>query len=221
MWVVWLAVLPGLAFAQTQDSNSGKEMKDAFAPAVRPAEKAEPSAGVPAGPVDLHLEALSMGDGKAVAVINGELYREGQEKNGIQVVQIHRRSADILANGISQSLKLYEEAPRAVAGTVTQRAIEPVKTPAFQENAAEAAVEETPAVAEREEVIGEPETVSVPSAGQEPGENRETEQSLSVVPVPETAASPVAATANESVPASAPGEDRDELDTMKDMLEKL
>ncbi len=57
-------------------------------------------------PTNVMLQGIGSGGPGAFAVINEEVYHEGEQKNGVEVVHIHQNSVDILINGIQQTLKI-------------------------------------------------------------------------------------------------------------------
>lgn len=59
-------------------------------------------------PVEIaaNLEGISISSEGSLAIINGELYREGETKRGIQVTQIKKKEVDIILNGLSQTLRM-------------------------------------------------------------------------------------------------------------------
>lgn len=62
------------------------------------------------------LDGLSKGPKGSFAVINGQVYREGEEKGGIKVTQIRKREVDILINNVASTLRTVQE----VSGTGRQ-----------------------------------------------------------------------------------------------------
>lgn len=56
--------------------------------------------------VNARLEGISIGSKGAFAIINGQLYREGEEKQGIKVTKIRKREVDIIVNGIASTLRM-------------------------------------------------------------------------------------------------------------------
>ena len=54
------------------------------------------------------LEGVSMSNKGAKAIINGEIYSKNEEKNGIIVTQIRKNEVDIIINGVSETLRLFE-----------------------------------------------------------------------------------------------------------------
>lgn len=54
------------------------------------------------------LEGISMTNKGGRAVINGLIYKENEEKNGIIVTQIRKKEVDILINGVTETLRLFE-----------------------------------------------------------------------------------------------------------------
>lgn len=58
----------------------------------------------PVAPTNLILEGIGMGPTGSYAVINGEVYREGEQKGGILVSKIRKKEVDIVTNGINMML---------------------------------------------------------------------------------------------------------------------
>ncbi len=58
----------------------------------------------PSAPANLKLEGIGIGPSGSFAVINGEIYEEGEEKGGIIVSQIKKKEVDIITNGIKMTL---------------------------------------------------------------------------------------------------------------------
>ena len=79
--------------------------RPAAAPATSKSEVSAPpalqpsAAPAPAGPAPLRLEAISQQDGVAVAVINGELVREGDHVSGALVVRIGTQEVELEIDG--------------------------------------------------------------------------------------------------------------------------
>ena len=59
--------------------------------------------------VTAQLQGLSMGPQGSFAVINGEVYREEEEKAGIKVVKIRKKEVDILMNSAPITLQMFSE----------------------------------------------------------------------------------------------------------------
>ncbi|MBI3999336.1 MAG: hypothetical protein HY351_01860 [Candidatus Omnitrophica bacterium] len=59
-------------------------------------------------PVEIiaNLEGISISGEGSLAIINGELYHEGETKGGVQVTQIKKKEVDIIVNGLSQTLRM-------------------------------------------------------------------------------------------------------------------
>ena len=124
------AILGGLLLALHVNSPilaEGEALQDAFAPSLQPAaDAATPGTVMGLSTVEVSLEGISLGENKGVVVINGEIYKTGESKNGIEVVQIRRKDADIMINGLLRTVKLREEDPSMIAGIsgeVTKRKI--------------------------------------------------------------------------------------------------
>ena len=58
------------------------------------------------GEIIAKLEGISIGSNGSFAVINGQVYREGESKNGIKIAKIRKKEVDILINGISETLQM-------------------------------------------------------------------------------------------------------------------
>ena len=55
-------------------------------------------------PATVKLEGIGLGAKKGFAVINDQVYYEGESKDGIQVTQIRKREVDIVMSGLSKTL---------------------------------------------------------------------------------------------------------------------
>jgi hypothetical protein len=75
-----------------------KPVRDVFQSELRPLETQ--TSASPDQPVEIqtNLEGLSMAARGSRAVINGEVYKEGEEKLGIKVLEIRKKEVDILIN---------------------------------------------------------------------------------------------------------------------------
>jgi hypothetical protein len=82
--------------------KSEPPVRDVFQSELRPFET--PLAPSPDQPVEIQtvLEGISIGARGSRAVINGEVYKEGEDKMGIKILQIRKKEVDILIN---QSIK--------------------------------------------------------------------------------------------------------------------
>jgi len=80
----------------------------------------------PSKPVLANLEGLSVGPKGAIAIIGGEVYKEGEEKKGIKVVKIRRQEADIIINGMANTLRMM---PPGETDGVAQRKAPSVSVP--------------------------------------------------------------------------------------------
>lgn len=57
------------------------------------------------------LQGISAGPKGAFAIIGGETYREGEEKDGIKVLKIRKREVDIvMSNGVIETLRMVPAA---------------------------------------------------------------------------------------------------------------
>lgn len=61
------------------------------------------------GSINVSLEGISIGPKGALAVINGEIYREGEQKGGIKVAQIRKKEVDIIISGVPNTLRMVSE----------------------------------------------------------------------------------------------------------------
>ena len=100
----WLAFTPSILF------SANEEMRDPFQASVSaPRASSSVSIAQPARMGTVTLEGISIGPKGAFAVISGEVYLEGEEKNGVKVVKIHKKKVDILNNGIPEALRIVPE----------------------------------------------------------------------------------------------------------------
>ena len=99
-----MAALFGLALVSGfLEAKEGEEVQDLFEPRVRPREFLKSEGEVKQERAQL--EGMGLGGGKAFAVINGKVYQEGEEKEGIRVIHIRKKEVDILINGIPETLQ--------------------------------------------------------------------------------------------------------------------
>ena len=79
-----------------------RPVRDPFESGLNPVET--PVAPSPDQPVEIQtiLEGISISPRGARTVINGEVYKEGEDKKGIKIIQIRKKEVDILIN---QSIK--------------------------------------------------------------------------------------------------------------------
>jgi hypothetical protein len=85
----------------------------------------------PSRPVMANLEGLSIGPKGSTAIIGGEVYKEGEEKKGIKVVKIRRQEADIIINGMPNTLRMM--IPGEAEGVVQRQAIVSAPVPNTKE----------------------------------------------------------------------------------------
>jgi len=85
-----------------------EEVRDPFA--VAPETEAAVSAPVVTGPeVTVVLQGIGFGSKDAYAVIGGDVYYIGDEKNGIKLLEVRRREVDILVNGGKMTVPLFPD----------------------------------------------------------------------------------------------------------------
>jgi hypothetical protein len=96
--VVW-------SFSVYADENNGN-VRDVFKSNISPPDPSGPvSAGQPVA-IQADLQGISIGSKGAFAIINSQLYREGEEKQGIKVTKIRKREVDIIVNGMASTLRM-------------------------------------------------------------------------------------------------------------------
>lgn len=101
--------------ASSQPVLSEPPVRDVFQSELRPLET--PAVATPDQPVEIqtNLEGLSMSARGSRAIINGEVYKEGEEKLGIKVLQIRKKEVDILINqAIKRTLSMLPKETRDV-----------------------------------------------------------------------------------------------------------
>ena len=91
------AVPAGEAPSQPPAPPSNVPVRDVFQSGVAPAATPVAASGEPVE-IQTNLEGLSIGAKGSRAVINGEVYKEGEDKLGIKVLQIRKKEVDILIN---------------------------------------------------------------------------------------------------------------------------
>ena len=92
------ANLPQSAPAQAIPPQPERPVRDPFESGLNPVET--PVAPSPDQPVEIQtiLEGISISPRGARTVINGEVYKEGEDKKGIKIIQIRKKEVDILIN---------------------------------------------------------------------------------------------------------------------------
>lgn len=112
----WLGVLSPFLGAK-EEAKEEEKIQDIFEPPIRPMELNIIKGDT--GKVSLRLDGIGLGAGKAFAVINGKIYLEGEEKEGIRVTHVRKKEVDILINGFPETLQLirYE----GLAGVRTEQ----------------------------------------------------------------------------------------------------
>ena len=117
--LLWLVLVSPFLEAQEQAKAKKEEkIQDIFEPSVRP-KGPFISLKSDSREVDARLDGIGLGPRKAFAVINGKVYQQGEEKEGIEVAHIRKKEVDILINGAPETLALthYE----GVAGVRTAK----------------------------------------------------------------------------------------------------
>jgi hypothetical protein len=94
--VVWMLCFTSVAAAQGEG-----EVKDVFQPKVSAPEAQMRGEAVP---VTATLQGISMSSKASFAILNNEVYHEGESKMGIHIAQIRRKEVDIIINGVTQTL---------------------------------------------------------------------------------------------------------------------
>jgi len=94
--------------AATPVSNSAvppasEEVRDPFAESQAPIETAVVDPGSMG-----ELQGIGFGSKDAYAVMGGEIFFNGDEKNGIKLVEVRRREVDVIMNGGLVTLPLFE-----------------------------------------------------------------------------------------------------------------
>ena len=85
-----------------------QEVRDPFS--MGPAEAPGGVPGAPTGPeVTVQLQGIGFGSKDAYAVIGGDVFYKGDEKNGIKLLEVRRREVDILVNGGRITVPLFPE----------------------------------------------------------------------------------------------------------------
>lgn len=119
--IVILFSLPLNALAEEKQAVNG-EVRDVFKTNI-PSPGQTPD-GLGQTAIQAILQGVGLGRRNAFAVINGQIYRGGEEKQGIKVVKIRKQEVDILVNGIPSTLRLVAlPAPKETA-PVSEPAIE-------------------------------------------------------------------------------------------------
>lgn len=99
-----------IAAAVERAQQALNQIRDPFAPTDL---KPEPETQVSAQPVlptgSTTLEGLGLGGNNAYAVIGGEVFYLGEEKNGIKLVAVRKGEADIIVNGEETKIRMISE----------------------------------------------------------------------------------------------------------------
>ena len=99
-----MLILPVFGFAEEAFDES---VEDVFAPVIQEAPVSNTQTYI-APTATAQLEGIGLGVEKSFAVINGLIYYEGEEKQGIKVTQIHKREVDILINGAPEKIGMIQ-----------------------------------------------------------------------------------------------------------------
>lgn len=83
--------------------------RDPFASPFEGSEVVAPVPGEGAAPIEIKFDGVGIGPGDAFAILNGDIYYEGEEKNGIKVIRVGKQEVELLADGIPQTVKLVLE----------------------------------------------------------------------------------------------------------------
>lgn len=85
-----------------------EEVRDPFSYAPPAPETATAVATGPAGPeIKVELQGIGFGSKDAYAVIGGEVFYKGDDKNGIKLLEVRRREVDVLVNGGQLTVPLF------------------------------------------------------------------------------------------------------------------
>lgn len=87
-----------------------EEVRDPFANSAPPEGEAPVGPVAPAGPaITVELQGMGFGSKDAYAVIGGNVYYKGDEKNGIKLLEVRRREVDVLVNGGKVTVPLFPD----------------------------------------------------------------------------------------------------------------
>jgi hypothetical protein len=92
--------------------NAQQEVQDPFAKRyASPGVKGKPQEKDKAAPpvVDVALQGVGLGEKTSYAIIGDSVYYEGEEKNGVKLLEVRRGEVDISANGEKRVLSLFPE----------------------------------------------------------------------------------------------------------------
>lgn len=91
------------------------KFKDLFEIQLTPAVKKAMEKKAPTKIVsNIKLEGIAMGAAGSYAVINGNLYKAGEEKDGVKVEKIRKKEVDVLIGGKRRTLKLLPSGKKEV-----------------------------------------------------------------------------------------------------------
>lgn len=88
-----------------------EEVRDPFSNTLPPGTET-PVEGVaaPGGPeIKVELQGMGFGSKDAYAVIGGNIFYQGDEKNGIKLLEVRRREVDIIVNGGKVTVPLFPD----------------------------------------------------------------------------------------------------------------
>lgn len=94
-----------------------KDLRDPFQTDL-PAQEVGPAPIGVVG-VDVLLQGIARGADSFYAILNGEVYYEGEEREGIKLLEVRKGEADILINGNIRTLKMLPE--EEIKKATTQR----------------------------------------------------------------------------------------------------
>ena len=107
---IFSGLISDMSRAAVAEGGSGgggggeESFDDAFDPVLQ--QQQDSVAMVSAPEISTKLEGTGVGGEKGLAVINGEVYRTGEKKNGIMVTKIRKKEADVIVNGVHRVIRM-------------------------------------------------------------------------------------------------------------------
>ena len=93
--ILFAFLFAGPAFAKDE------EVVDPFEPAV-----VQPTGEIQTVHPELDLQGIGIGPDKAYAIINGEVFSQGEERDGLKIVKINKKDVDILYGAEEMKLRI-------------------------------------------------------------------------------------------------------------------
>ena len=106
------AIFIGFSFLFALDADEGN-VRDVFKTSVPTPQAEGPTHSGQVPVIQASLQGIGMGPQGAYAVISGQVYHEGEDKQGIKIAKIRKKEVDIVVNGVPNTLRMIPVQPRA------------------------------------------------------------------------------------------------------------